>query len=140
MTMTRTNISSGGKMEEDYGYSRAVRMGNIIKVAGTCAVEDGKPYAPGDAAEQTRKIFATIAGALEAAGASLGDIVINRIFLTNIEDGPAVGAVHGEIFGEVKPACTMVGTSALVLPEFLVEIECEAMIGDASHENTGTTH
>lgn len=138
--MTRTNISTGGKMEEDYGYSRAVRMGNVIKVSGTCATEDGKPYAPGDAAEQTRKIFATIGAALETAGASLGDIVINRIYLTNIADAPAVGAAHGEIFGEVKPACTMMAIGALVLPEFLVEIECEAMISEDSHENPGTTH
>lgn len=138
--MTRTNISTGGKMEEAYGYSRAVRVGNVIKVAGTCAVEDGKPYAPGDAAEQTRKIFATISAALETAGASLGDIVINRIFLTNIDDSEAVGKVHSEIFDAVRPACTLVGTSALVLPEFLVEIECEAIISEDVHENPGTTH
>ncbi len=138
--MTRTNISTGGKTEEAYGYSRAVRIGNVIKVAGTCAVEDGKPYAPGDAAEQTRKIFAIISSALETAGATLGDIVINRIFLTNIEDSDAVGKVHGEIFGEVRPACTMLGTSALILPEFLVEIECEAIVSEEFHANPGTTH
>ena len=119
-------------------YKRQV--GNLIKVAGTCAVEDGKPYAPGDAAEQTRKIFATISAALETAGASLGDIVINRIFVTNIDDADAVGKAHNEIFGAVKPACTLVGTSALVLPEFLVEIECEAIISEDAHENPGTTH
>lgn len=138
--MTRTNISSGGKMEDLYGYSRAVRIGNTIKVAGTCAVEDGKPYAPGDAAEQARKIYSVIGAALEAAGASLGDIVINRVFVVNPEDFEAVGEVHGEIFGEVKPACTMVGTSALVLPEFLVEIESEAIVSEDAHENPGTTH
>ena len=138
--MTRTNISTGGKMEEVYGYSRAVRVGNVIKGAGTCAVEDGKPYAPGDAAEQARKIWATIGAALETAGASLGEIVINRVYLTNIEDSDAVGKVHGEIFGAVKPACTMMGIGALVMPEFLVEIECEAIIDEDTHENTGTTH
>lgn len=138
--MTRTNISTGGKLEETYGYSRAVRVGNVIKVAGTCAVEDGKPYAPGDAAEQTRKIFATISAALETAGASLGDIVINRIFVTNIDDSDAVGKVHNEIFGAVRPACTLVGSSALILPEFLVEIECEAIVSEDTHENPGTTH
>lgn len=138
--MTRTNISSGGKLEETYGYSRAVRIGNIIKVAGTCAVEDGKPYAPGDAAEQARKIFAMVGAALEAAGSSLGDIVINRIFVVNIEDADAVGKVHNEIFSAVKPACTLVGTSALIMPEFLVEIECEAIVSEDSLENSGTTH
>jgi len=138
--MERTNISSGGKMEEAYGYSRAVRVGNVIKVAGTCAVKDGKPHAPKDAAEQARHIFGMIAAALETAGASLGDIVINRIFLVNIYDSAAVGKVHGEIFGEVRPACTMVGTTALVLPEFLVEIECEAIVSEEVHENPGTTH
>jgi len=117
--MTRTNISTGGKTEEAYGYSRAVRVGDAIKVAGTCAVEDGKPYAPGDAAEQTRKIFATISAALETAGATLGDIVINRIYLTNIEDSDAVGKVHSEIFDAVRPACTMMAIGALVSPEFL---------------------
>lgn len=127
-------------MEEAYGYSRAVRMGNVIKVAGTCAVEDGKPYAPGDAAEQTRKILATISAALETAGASLGDIVINRVFVTNIADADAVGKVLGEIFENVKPACTLVGTSALILPEFLVEIESEAIVSEDTHENPGTTH
>lgn len=139
--MTRTNVDGGGKLEASYGYSRAVRVGNVIKVAGTCAVgADGQPHAPGDAAEQTRRIFQTLGAALEAAGAGLGDIVLNRIFVVNIEDAPAVGTVHGEIFGEVKPACTMVGTSALVHPDFLVEIECEAIITEEAHENSGTTH
>jgi len=127
-------------MEDIYGYSRAVRVGNTIKVAGTCAVEDGKPYAPGDAAEQARKIFATISAALETAGATLGDIVINRVYLTNIEDSDAVGKVHGEIFGEVRPACTLMAVGGLVMPEFLVEIECEAIIAEDAHENPGTTH
>ena len=129
--MTRTNISTGGKLEDDYGYSRAVRIGNVIKVSGTCATDaDGNTVGVGDVTQQVARCFEIISTALEGAGATLGDIVINRIYLTNIEDAQAAGSAHGAIFGEVKPACTMMAVAALVRPDFLVEIECEAVIPD----------
>ena len=139
--MTRTNVASGGKLEPVYGYSRAVRVGSAIKVSGTCAVgPDGETVGVGDAAEQAARCYEIIGMALEAAGASLGDIVINRVYLTNIEDADAVGRVHGEIFSEVKPCCTMMAVSKLVKDEFLVEIESEAIVSEDPHENPGTTH
>ncbi len=136
--MTRMNISTGGALEEKYGYSRAVRVGNVIKVAGTCATDgEGNAYGVGDVAAQVARCFETIAAALEGAGAGLGDIVMTRIYLTNIDDAPAAGEAHGAIFGEVRPACTMMAIGALVHPDFLVEIECEAMLPD---EGAATTH
>jgi len=129
--MTRTNISTGGKLEDDYGYSRAVRIGNVIKVSGTCATDaDGNTVGVGDVTQQVARCFEIIGSALEGAGATLGDIVINRVYLTNIDDAAAAGSAHGAIFGEVKPACTMMAVAALVRPDFLVEIECEAVIPD----------
>lgn len=139
--MTRTNVASGGKLEPVYGYSRAVRVGNTIKVSGTCSVgPDGETVGVGDAGAQVARCFEIIGMALEAAGASLGDIVINRIYLTNIADSEAAGTVHGEIFGEVKPCCTMMAVAGLVKDDFLVEIESEAIVTEDSHENPGTTH
>ena len=136
--MTRMNISTGGALEEKYGYSRAVRVGDTIRVSGTCATDpDGNTVGVGDVGAQVARCFEIIASALEGAGATLGDIVINRIYLTNIDDAPAAGEVHGAIFGEVKPACTMMAIGALVNPEFLVEIECEAVV---SEEADATTH
>jgi enamine deaminase RidA (YjgF/YER057c/UK114 family) len=132
------NISTGGALEEKYGYSRAVRVGDTIRVSGTCATDpDGNTVGVGDVGAQVARCFEIIASALEGAGATLGDIVINRIYLTNIDDAPAAGEVHGAIFGEVKPACTMMAIGALVNPEFLVEIECEAVV---SEEADATTH
>ena len=129
--MTRTNISTGGKLEDDYGYSRAVRIGNVVKVSGTCATDaDGNTVGAGDVTQQVARCFEIIGSALEGAGATLGDIVINRVYLTNIDDAAAAGSAHGAIFGEVKPACTMMAVAALVRPDFLVEIECEAVIPD----------
>ncbi len=136
--MTRTNISTGGALEEKYGYSRAVRFGNVVKVSGTCAVDaDGSTVGVGDVGAQVARCFEIISSALEGAGATLGDIVANRIYLTNIDDAPAAGEVHGAIFGETRPACTMMAVSAFVNPEFLVEIECEAIIPD---DTGATTH
>ena len=139
--MTRTNVASGSKLEPVYGYSRAVRFGTAIKVSGTCAVgPEGETVGVGDAAAQAARCFEIIGSALEAAGASLGDIVINRIYLTNIEDADAVGRVHGEIFAEVKPCCTMMAVAKLVKDDFLVEIEAEAIVAEGADENPGVTH
>lgn len=136
----RTNVSGGGKLEDAYGYSRAVRVGNVIKVAGTCSTDvDGSVVGEGDAATQAVRCFEIIGAALEAAGAGLGNIVSTRIYLTNIDDAPAVGEVHGQMFAEVKPAVTMLQVSAFVNPAFLVEIECEAMVAD-DENSTGVTH
>ncbi len=137
--MTRTNISTGGAMEETYGYSRAVRMGNVVKVSGTCSTDgDGNTHGVGDVTAQVARCFEIISSALEGAGATLGDIVINRIYLTNIEDAEAAGSAHGAIFAEVKPACTMMAVAALVRDDFLVEIECEAIVPDGAED--ATTH
>lgn len=136
--MTRTNISSGGALEEKYGYSRAVRFGNVVKVSGTCATDtDGSTVGVGDVGAQVARCFEIISAALEGAGATLGDIVSNRVYLTNIDDAPAAGEVHGAIFAETRPTCTMMAVSAFVNPEFLVEIECEAIIPD---DAGATTH
>ncbi len=136
--MTRTNISTGSALEEKYGYSRAVRVGNVIKVAGTCASDgEGGVAGVGDVGAQIARCYEIIASALEGAGASLGDIVMNRVYLTNIDDAPAAGEAHGAIFGEVRPACTMMAIGGLVHPDFLVEIECEAVISD---DADATTH
>lgn len=135
--MTRTNISTGSKLEDAYGYSRAVRIGNTIRVSGTCATDpEGNTVGTGDVTQQVARCFEIIATALEGAGATLGDIVINRIYLTNIDDAQAAGSAHGAIFAEVKPACTMMAVGALVRPDFLVEIECEAVVPDAADSTT----
>jgi len=136
--MARTNISTGGALEAKYGYSRAVRIGNVIKVSGTCATDgEGNTVGVGDITQQVARCFDIISSALEGAGASLGDIVINRIYLTNIEDAAAAGEAHGIIFRDVQPACTMMAIGALVRDDFLVEIECEAVIED---DAGATTH
>lgn len=121
----RINISSGSPYEATVGYSRAVKVGNLVFVAGTTSGGVGGA----DAAAQAREIFTRIESALEQAGATLGDVVRTRVFLTNIErDFDAVGAVHGEVFGEIRPACAFIGTSGLVAPDLLLEVEVDAVI------------
>jgi len=103
----------------------------VIKVSGTCAVdENGAPFAAGDPAGQAIRCYEIIGSALKAAGAELGNIVISRVYLKNISDAEAVGTAHGQLFGEVKPAMTLLEVSGLVHDDFLVEIECEAVVGD----------
>lgn len=128
----RQLVSSGGPFERKYGYSRAVRVGDHVFVAGTAAFQDGAPVAPGDAAAQTRHILAVMAAALQEAGASLADVTRYRIFVTNIDDYDAVGQEFGRVFGEIRPAGTMVGTSALIHPDLVVEIEMDAIIGSGA--------
>ena len=119
--MKRQNISSGAKWEDVVGYSRAVRVGNRVAVAGTTA--------PGqDAYMQTVNILKKIEAALQEAGASLSDVVRTRMFVTNIDDWQEIGRAHGEVFRSIKPAATMVQVSRLIEPEMLVEIEAEAEI------------
>ena len=122
--MTRQVISSGGPFEQIYGYSRAVRVGAQVHVAGTAA--RGEALA-GDAYVQTQNILATIRAALEQAGARIEDVVRTVIYITNIRDADLVGRAHSEVFGNVRPASTMVQVSALIRPEMLVEIEAYAV-------------
>ena len=123
----RVNYSTGAKWEDIVGYSRAVRIGNTLEISGTVATDGTNVKAKGDFYGQTRYIIEKIEKVLSQAGFGLKDIVRTRIFVTDISHWEAVGRAHGEFFKEIKPATSMVEVSALIDPDYLVEIEATAL-------------
>ena len=126
----RTNVSSGSPYEPVIGISRAVRIGDLVCVAGTAPLgPDGKTVGKGDAAAQARRCFEITRQALESAGARLEDVIRTRFLLTRIEDWKAVAEVHGELFRDIRPVNTIVQVTRFIDPDWLVETEVDAVVG-----------
>ena len=130
--MSRQRVSSGSPYEPRLGISRAVRSGRMIAVAGTAPIgPDGKTVGKGDAATQARRCIEIVRNALEQLGASLSDVTRTRILLTRIEDWESVGQVHGEFFREIRPVNTVMQVTRFIDPDWLVEIEADAVVEDS---------
>lgn len=129
--MQRTNYSSGAKWENIVGYSRAVKIGNLVEVTGTVAVDDNSNLVGGnDAYQQTKFIIQKIEKVLQKAGASLNDVVRTRMFVTDISRWEEYGKAHGEFFTNIKPCTSMIEVKGLIAPEYLIEIEATAIISE----------
>ena len=133
MSDSRRRVSSGSPYESIIGISRAVRAGGFISVAGTAPLDaEGRTVAPGDAAAQARRCFEIVARALGELGAGLSDVVRTRVLLTRIEDWEAVARVHGEFFRDVRPVNTVMQVSRFIDPDWLVEVEADAVVDEDS--------
>jgi len=135
----KANISSGAPWEEVVGYSRAVRVGDLIEISGTIAIQDGELVGSGNAYEQTRCILEKIRKTLNEAGATLEDVVRTRMYVTDIRLWQEVGRAHGEFFANIRPATSMVEVSQLIEPGYLVEIEATALCGERAEQGNGGT-
>lgn len=131
MTQARSKASSGSPFEASIGFSRAIRAGNRILVSGTAPVEADGSSTPGDAEAQADRCLQIIVQAVETLGGTAADVVRTRMFLVNPGDAEGVGRAHGKVFGDIRPASTMVAGAVLLRPEWLIEIEAEAVIDDA---------
>lgn len=127
----RINIQSNTIWEDKIGYSRAVKIGKLIEVSGTSAMDREHIVAPGDPYQQTRFIIQKIEKAINDAGGSLDDVIRTRIYVTNIKDWEAIGRAHGEFFKNIKPVTSMVEVKSLIDPNFVVEIEATAYLRDS---------
>lgn len=129
--MRRTTVSSGTEWERAVGYSRAVRVGSEVRVSGTTATdEDGRLVGENDPYAQAKQAFENVATALEEAGASVADVVRTRMFVTDIENWEEIGRAHEEVFGDVRPATSMVQVERLIDPAMVVEVEADAVVGE----------
>ncbi len=128
--MKRINISSGAKWEDIVGYSRAVRIGNLVEVSGTASVEGDKVIGIGDAYAQTKFCLQKIEKALIEAGSSMKDVIRTRMFVTDISLWEEYGKAHGEFFKDIKPATSMIEVKSLIDPQMLIEIEATAIVSE----------
>ena len=127
----REHYFSGSKWEPIVGYSRGIRTGSVIEIAGTCSIDaEGKPFGANDAYKQTQRILEIITAAIDQLGGSINDVVRTRIFVSDIDHWEEIGKAHGETFHSIRPVTTMVEVSRLIAPEFMVEIEATAIVRD----------
>ena len=127
--MKRINVSSGSPFEKPIGFSRAVRIGNIIAVAGTAPIAPyGSPFAPGDIYMQTKRCLEIIKKAIEDAGGNINNVIRTRIYLTDISKWEGAAKAHGEYFSEIRPACTFVEVKGLINEKWLVEMEADCVL------------